>query len=268
MKKVHILLYTILVVAVVVLYSSYNSARTNCMELEAARDESHTHIIALNTQIQKLSKNIKTVESQLEKVQRERTSLVQKLFDRETELGQLSEANTELKNQAVEARERLEFARRCASESRYETAAQILGLPTCTLTDAQNHICSMAFTDSRGKSFSIGGPGASPDVASFISSLENGKTYTLPADFEAYQKRTQCTTKGQLFALKPITAAFTKFRRAYGTFVYKDDKEETSLLVGGRDAEPEVIDFLKTLEVGKSYALPDAFREYLKKRDK
>jgi len=267
-KKVHILLYAILVVAVLMMYSCYNSARTNCMELEATLDDSRTHISTITVQLQKQSKYTKQVEAQLEKAQRERTTAVQNLYARDSDLNNLSLANAELKSQMSETREQLEFAHRCANESRYDTSAQILGLPTCTLTDAQNHICETGFTDSSGKKFYIGGPGSSAEVHGFICSVEQGKTITLPADFAAYLNRSIPKTNAQLLAFKPTLCEFVDLQKECGLFEFKNGMRTARLVIGGQNAERDVEKFLKTLEEGKTYALPDAFREYLKKKEK
>jgi hypothetical protein len=107
----------------------------------------------------------------------------------ENELATLKKRNAELQSLNEKANHRLEFSEQLSRLPRYETAEQLLGLPASVLKEAHNDTCVENFKDSSGNQFSIGGPGASSEVANFIQSLEDGKTYSLPAAFIEYQKK-------------------------------------------------------------------------------
>ncbi len=70
----------------------------------------------------------------------------------------------------------------------YETAAQIKGMPRCKATVDERSPCSVRLSSPNGKRFSIGSPGATKEVAAFLSTLKYGHTYTFPDDFLDFQK--------------------------------------------------------------------------------
>jgi hypothetical protein len=214
-------------------------------------------------QIQRVERSAKLLEAQVAVLKGDLAAAKVRGAEREDELTKLRDRNAELAQVAAKNEERLVFAQQIGDLSRYDTAAQILGLPACTLTDAQNQICAEGFNDSAGNPFHIGGPGASREVAGFIRSLEDGKKYALPAAFIEYQKRALCKTAAQVLAIKSCTTAVEEIED--GIAVFKD-KDGRRIRIGGENVTPELVGFLKTLEEGKSYSLPAAFIEYQKKQ--
>ena len=73
----------------------------------------------------------------------------------------------------------------------YESNIQVLAMPSCTAKMEQFCTCYAVFSDTEGRKFYIGSPGASEDVEYFIASLKAGDVYYLPAAFESFlQKKT------------------------------------------------------------------------------
>ena len=64
-------------------------------------------------------------------------------------------------------------------------------MPSCNATMVQHHTCFVEFKSSDGRTFFIGSPGASREVADFVAILrgQEGKTYYLPDAFMEYQER-------------------------------------------------------------------------------
>ena len=68
----------------------------------------------------------------------------------------------------------------------YESNLQVLAMPSCAAKMDRFCTCHALFTDSTGRKFCIGSPGASEDVQHFIESLKEGGLYFLPAAFEGF----------------------------------------------------------------------------------
>jgi len=68
----------------------------------------------------------------------------------------------------------------------YESNLQVLAMPSCTAKMEQFCTCYALFSDTEGRKFYIGSPGASEDVEYFIASLKAGGVYVLPAAFESF----------------------------------------------------------------------------------
>ncbi|MCX7005877.1 MAG: hypothetical protein NTY53_01255 [Kiritimatiellaeota bacterium] len=68
----------------------------------------------------------------------------------------------------------------------YESNLQVLAMPSCTAKLEEFCTCFAILTDSEGRKFYIGSPGASEDVEHFIASLKKGEIYYLPAAFEGF----------------------------------------------------------------------------------
>ena len=68
----------------------------------------------------------------------------------------------------------------------YESNLQVLAMPSCTAKLEEFCTCFAILTDSEGRKFYIGSPGASEDVEHFIASLKQGEIYYLPAAFEGF----------------------------------------------------------------------------------
>ena len=72
----------------------------------------------------------------------------------------------------------------------YEYAAQVLAMPSCRATVVEVQVrCYARFKDDDGRTFYIGSPDSPPEVAGFVGTLEEGKTYSLPEAFMQYQKK-------------------------------------------------------------------------------
>ena len=73
----------------------------------------------------------------------------------------------------------------------YEYTAQVLAMPSCSATMVKHHTCYVEFKNEDGRTFYIGSPGASREVAGFVSTLHDmeGKTYNLPDAFMKYQEQ-------------------------------------------------------------------------------
>jgi len=71
----------------------------------------------------------------------------------------------------------------------YEDAAQVLAMPSCSATVMKQGGCYAMFESEDGKTFYIGSPDAPPEVAGFVGTLEEGKTYSLPKAFMQYRKK-------------------------------------------------------------------------------
>ena len=71
----------------------------------------------------------------------------------------------------------------------YEHATQILALPSCAAKVEKIAPCYARLSTEDGRVLYIGSPGASPEVAGFVQTLQKGKTYYLPNAFMEYQKK-------------------------------------------------------------------------------
>ena len=71
----------------------------------------------------------------------------------------------------------------------YESNLQVLAMPSCTAKMEQFCTCYALFSDTAGRKFCIGSPGASEDVEYFIASLKIGDVYYLPAAFEGFLQK-------------------------------------------------------------------------------
>lgn len=229
----------------------------------ALEEQIRTQAAESEREVQRLDQNAKQLEAQLSRSKGSLAAAKARADERENELTGLRDKNAELEKLAAQSSSRLEFQIQQSKFAHYDTADQILALPACTLTDAQNHTCSAGFKDKDGRPFYIGGPGASREVAGFINSLEEGKTYSLPSAFIEYQKKeVLCETTAQLLALKSCTVTVTEIEENFALFKNKDG---TTLQVGGDHISPEVKGFIDTLKERTSYSLPAAFVEYQKK---
>jgi hypothetical protein len=70
----------------------------------------------------------------------------------------------------------------------YGYAAQVLAMPSCNATMELVSPCERRFRTKSGRVFTIGDPGAEQDVASFLGTLDEGKSYYLPYEFVEYLK--------------------------------------------------------------------------------
>jgi hypothetical protein len=73
--------------------------------------------------------------------------------------------------------------------SYYRTAEQIKAMPQCKATVVQRAPCYVVLKTAEGRSFHIGSPGNTPEIAYFLVSLKEGQTYNFPEVFLEYQKR-------------------------------------------------------------------------------
>ncbi len=72
----------------------------------------------------------------------------------------------------------------------YEDAAQVLAMPSCRATIVEVQVrCYARFNVDGGRTFYIGSPDSPPEVAGFVGTLEEGKTYSLPEAFIQYRKK-------------------------------------------------------------------------------
>lgn len=74
---------------------------------------------------------------------------------------------------------------------RYEYVAQVLAMPSCRATMEFESPCARRFRTASGREFVIGGPGAEREVAGFLATLEEGKSYYLPKAFMEYREAQQ-----------------------------------------------------------------------------
>jgi outer membrane murein-binding lipoprotein Lpp len=163
----------------------YREKQTN----EQLQDVLRTQAEESSQAIAQIERQIQALETQLALAKRNWAAANVRADQRETELAATTEKSAEIQKLNAQVNNRLEFEIQQSRLAHYETAEQLLGLPACVLKDAENHACVEAFKDSAGNPFYIGGPGAHAEVAAFIQSLENGKTYSLPADFIEFQKK-------------------------------------------------------------------------------
>ncbi|MBT3378682.1 MAG: hypothetical protein HN742_30570 [Lentisphaerae bacterium] len=71
----------------------------------------------------------------------------------------------------------------------YEYAAQVLAMPSCKATMELVSPCKRRFRTASGRELLLGGPGADREVAGFLGTLEEGKSYRLPGAFMEYRNR-------------------------------------------------------------------------------
>jgi hypothetical protein len=74
---------------------------------------------------------------------------------------------------------------------RYEYAAQVSAMPSCSAKVAERAPCYARLVTTRGGTIFIGSPGAGPEVARFVGTLKKGKTYRLPYAFMEFRKAQQ-----------------------------------------------------------------------------
>jgi len=70
----------------------------------------------------------------------------------------------------------------------YEYAAQVSAMPSCSAKVAERAPCYARLVTTGGCTVFIGSPGAGPEVARFVGTLEKGKTYRLPYAFMEFRK--------------------------------------------------------------------------------
>jgi hypothetical protein len=70
----------------------------------------------------------------------------------------------------------------------YEYTAQVLAMPTCEVTMELVSPCERYFRTEYGREFYIGSPGADEEVARFLGTLEEGKSYWMPDAFMKYRE--------------------------------------------------------------------------------
>ncbi len=66
---------------------------------------------------------------------------------------------------------------------------QLDAMPPCDATVLRKLPCAALLRTGDGAMLSIGGPGATAAVSSFVETLENGRMYTFPHAFVEYQER-------------------------------------------------------------------------------
>ena len=66
---------------------------------------------------------------------------------------------------------------------------EIKDIPRCEGTVVEKVPCAAVIKTADGQFLHIGSPGATADVAGFVTSLEEGQTCALPGAFLEYQKR-------------------------------------------------------------------------------
>jgi len=183
------ILAAVLIVALIAAAYFAISLRTERQENRDLQNTVQTRIADSDREIQNRDENITALKSEIAVLQGDIAAAKIRAAERETELTQLREKSEKAESELALSKRRLEFEYELSRLPHYDHAAQILALPTVTLSEAQNMTCAAGFKDSAGKPVYIGGPGASREVAGFINSLVEGKTYTLPADFAAYLKK-------------------------------------------------------------------------------
>ena len=70
----------------------------------------------------------------------------------------------------------------------YDTADRIKLMPRCEVQVDNRSPCSVGLITAEGKRLTLGGPGATPEIAKFLPTFQSGQTYTLPDAFLEYQK--------------------------------------------------------------------------------
>jgi hypothetical protein len=71
----------------------------------------------------------------------------------------------------------------------YKTAEEIKAMRPCRATVERRVVCYVVLKSADGQKFHIGSPGNTAEVHGFIDTLEEGRTYSLPSAFIAYQKK-------------------------------------------------------------------------------
>ena len=71
----------------------------------------------------------------------------------------------------------------------YEYVAQVLAMPSCTVTMELVSPCQRYFRAEDGREFYIGSPGADRQVTGFLGSLKEDEVYHLPQAFMEYLER-------------------------------------------------------------------------------
>ena len=142
---------------------------------------------------------------------------------------------------------------------RYGTADAIAAMPPCAATLAVRSPCSSTFTTADGRWFGIGDPGSGEQVSHFIWSLKEGETNQFPDAFLSWQAAPHFVMAGAIREMAPRTATFV---HGWDGFGYFKTAAGNGFFLGGERAGKDVDRFLRTLEEGKTYELPDAFLKY------
>ncbi len=126
--------------------------------------------------------------------------------------------------------------------------------------------CYAVFEMAEGKAFSIGDPSSGAEVTHFLLTLKEGASYKLPDAFLAYHAAPRYVTAKEVTAMPHCTAKLLT-GAINSEFCYFTTAEGKAIILGapgaGKRGE-DVLNFLETLEEGKSYELPEAFLEYQK----
>lgn len=179
---------------------------------------------------------------------------------------------------------------RAATGEEYHYAAQLLAMPSCQATVKSKEPDRATLRVKGGRALSLGGPNAAPEIWHFVKTLETGKTYPLPKAFIEFQQRSAGARKTEtgrtLTATAATAAAPPTVRGARYEFTAQlmsmpscravvDRKspcvaylttlgDGRKLYIGSPGPSPAVGRFMGTLEIGKTYQLPDAFMDFLK----
>lgn len=84
--------------------------------------------------------------------------------------------------QAMKAEDRCRFPKGASTQSLHHTP-EFLAMTPCVATLLSKNPCTGTFKDAGGAQFHIGGPASSRPIRRFIRTLEEGKSYELPAAF-------------------------------------------------------------------------------------
>jgi hypothetical protein len=143
----------------------------------------------------------------------------------------------------------------------YDTVNQVLTLPPCKATIKHQDNYSARFTTADGKTFVIGSDRAEQEIWHFIAHLPEGQTCELPGALVAFENRKFYPSADEIKAMPPCRAAVAVAGPCFSVFNATDGKV---FVIGDPGSKLIVYHFLRSLEKGRTYALPDAFVEYQK----
>jgi hypothetical protein len=143
----------------------------------------------------------------------------------------------------------------------YDTVEQVLAIPPCGANVKHQDEYSARFTTADGKTFVIGSDRAAQEIWQFVSHLTEGQTCELPGALVAFENRKFYSRADEIKAMQPCRARVGVEGPCFSVFNATDGKV---FVIGDPGSKPIVYHFLRSLEKGRTYALPAAFVEYEK----
>jgi hypothetical protein len=149
-------------------------------------------------------------------------------------------------------------------DQRHETPAEIKAMSPRKATVLEHHACYSMFRAADGKIFGIGSPAAGSQVVEFLHTLNAGTIVDLPRAFVEFEKTAPAFDTAEKIKAMPPRKATVEHVGGHDSRLRTG--EGKLFFIGSKEATPDVIQFIETLEEGKSYELPGVFLEFQKKR--